>query len=202
MARSIVFSDSRIFRQDGAPCHTSQTEVDWISENCNLVSEWSANSPERNPIKLFWAILRHSVAALEPTTIAELKEVRSWAWDTIPIATINSLCNRFEACLHLCLEVQGQSIHKSLGPYGQFHACHEWRAGLLQPLAPWTAAADRTISIGSHRIGPKWQKIAIRLPGRIISAVRNRRYTTLSKREEALIYDTEQMFSIRERMPN
>jgi hypothetical protein len=51
-------------------------------------------------------------------------------------------------------------------------------------------------------IGPQWQKIATHLPGRTVHDVRNRWYATLSKREQALIYDTEQILSIRERMRN
>jgi hypothetical protein len=101
------------------------------------------------------AILKHSVAALEPTKITELKEVLSQAWDIIPIATINSLCSSFEARLHLCLEVQAQSTSKLLGPCGQFCACQEWRAGFIQPLGLWTAAEDRIIYLEFHRIGPK-----------------------------------------------
>jgi hypothetical protein len=88
--------------------------IDWIGENCDLLSGWLANSPDHNPIELLCAILKHSIAALEPTTIAELKEILSRAWDTIPIVIINSLCRSFEPRLHLCLEVQGQSIRNDL----------------------------------------------------------------------------------------
>jgi hypothetical protein len=55
-----------IFQQDGAPCHKSQMAVDWIEENCDLLSGWPANSPDLNPIALLWAILKQSIAALEP----------------------------------------------------------------------------------------------------------------------------------------
>jgi hypothetical protein len=35
-----------IFQQDGAPCHTCQEAVAWIEENCDLLSDWPANSPD------------------------------------------------------------------------------------------------------------------------------------------------------------
>jgi hypothetical protein len=148
-----------IFQQEGALCHTSQMAVDWIEENCDLLSGWPANSPDFNPIELLWAILKHSVADLEPTTIAELKKVLLWVWDIIPIVTINSLCSSFEARLHLCLEVQGRSISKLLGPCVQSHACQGWKAGLLQSLGLWTATEDRIIYLEYHRIASKWQKM-------------------------------------------
>jgi transposase len=51
--------------------------VDWIEGNCDLLSRCPANARELNPIESLWAILKHSVAALELTTIAELEEVLS-----------------------------------------------------------------------------------------------------------------------------
>jgi hypothetical protein len=35
-----------IFQQNGAPCHTTQTAIDWIEENCDLLSGGSTNSPD------------------------------------------------------------------------------------------------------------------------------------------------------------
>jgi hypothetical protein len=86
-----------IFQQNGAPCHTSQMAVDWIEENCDLLLGWPANSLNLNPIELFRVILKNSVAALEPATIAELKAVLSRAWNTLPITMVNFLCSSFEA---------------------------------------------------------------------------------------------------------
>jgi hypothetical protein len=41
-----------IFQQDGAPCHTAQEPIDSIEENCDLICDWPANSPDLNPIEL------------------------------------------------------------------------------------------------------------------------------------------------------
>jgi hypothetical protein len=40
-----------IFQQDGAPCHMSQKAVDWIEANCDVLSDWPANSPDLSPIE-------------------------------------------------------------------------------------------------------------------------------------------------------
>jgi hypothetical protein len=34
-----------IFQQDGSPCHTSQNAIDWLEENCDVLSGWLPNSP-------------------------------------------------------------------------------------------------------------------------------------------------------------
>jgi hypothetical protein len=43
-------------------------------------------------------------------TIYELKEVLVRAWDLIPQKTIPRLCASFEARLHICFEMEGDSI--------------------------------------------------------------------------------------------
>jgi hypothetical protein len=120
-------------------------------------------------------------------------------WDGIPMVVINSLCSSFEKRLYLHLKVQEQSISKLLGPYGQSHACQEWREGLFQPLGPWTTAENRITYIELHRIAPTWRKIESHLPVRTVDTVKNRWYATFSRREQALIYDMEHKFSVREK---
>jgi transposase len=49
-----------------------------------MICDWPANSPDLNPIKLLWAILKAIVAKLGPKTVDELKTVLAHAWDWIP----------------------------------------------------------------------------------------------------------------------
>jgi hypothetical protein len=96
--------------------------------------------------------------------------------------------------MHLCLEVQGQFIRKLLGRCGQSHAYQEWR----------TTDGGRGPN-HRYRISEDLAKVAQdnHSPSRgTVNAVRNRWYATLSKREQALSYDMEQMLSIHERMRN
>jgi hypothetical protein len=41
-----------IFQQDGACCQTAGHVVDWPEEPCDVIADWSANSPDLNPIEL------------------------------------------------------------------------------------------------------------------------------------------------------
>jgi hypothetical protein len=190
-----------IFQQDGAPCHTSQKALDWIEENCDLLSGWPANSPDLNPIELLWAILKHSVAAYEPKSIDELKQVLLQAWDTIQQSTIDHLCMNFADRCQLCINVDGQSISKLLWQCGKDSVYKELRAG-LQNHSPWTASEDQQVYEGFRTLGTHWQLIARLVPNRSATAVKNRWYTVLQKRERRLLPNTEMMLTVRENMRN
>jgi hypothetical protein len=73
-----------IFRQDGASCHTCQEVVDCIEENCDLLSDWPANSPDLSQIEILWGILKYVVAKMAPTIVGELKQVLVEAWASVP----------------------------------------------------------------------------------------------------------------------
>jgi hypothetical protein len=72
-----------IFQQEGAPSQTAQSTIDWIEENCSLLARWPANSPDLNPIELFYVILKNIVSKLKPSNIDELKQVLLDAWNSI-----------------------------------------------------------------------------------------------------------------------
>jgi hypothetical protein len=190
-----------IFQQDGAPCHTSQKAVDWIEENCDLLSEWPANSPDLNPIELVWALLKHSVAAIGPETIEELKQVIQQTWDTISIGVINKLCSGFARRLSLCLEAEGRSISKLLHLCGAESAADSWRVE-NQIHGEWTVAEDRMIYEVVRTLGTRWLHLERLLPGRSGHAIKNRWYAVLQKREHALLGDTTIMMDIRRRLEN
>ena len=59
-------SGCHTFLQDGAPCHTSRYTMNWLrSKNINLI-DWPGNSPDLNPIKNLWSIMK---AKLSRTTV-------------------------------------------------------------------------------------------------------------------------------------
>jgi hypothetical protein len=77
----------------------------------------------------------------------------------------------------------------------------ELRAG-LQNRSPWTASEDQQVYEGFRTLGTHWQLIARLIPNRSATAVKNRWYTVLQKRERRLLPNTEMMLTVRENMRN
>ena len=49
------------FQQDGAPCHHSSKSLEYLNKNVNLLPSWPPNSPNSNPIELFWGIMKNFI---------------------------------------------------------------------------------------------------------------------------------------------
>jgi hypothetical protein len=188
-----------IFQQDGAPCHTAQIALDWIEENCDLLSRWPANSPDLSPIELLWAILKHAVAAMEPKSVEELKEVLLQAWETISLETINRLCSGFVRRLMLCLQFEEQSISRLLGQCGAENAVSRWSTE-NQIQGDWTSEEDNLIYRIFRKKGPRWKELESRLSERTANAIKNRWYATLQKRESNILMDTAAIVDVREKL--
>ena len=62
-----------IFQQDLAPCHTSQ-QVKRVFRQADIkVLDWPGNSPDLNPIKNLWSILKSRLLKLNCTTKTKLE---------------------------------------------------------------------------------------------------------------------------------
>jgi hypothetical protein len=169
-----------IFMQDGAPCHTSQMAVDWIEENCDLLSDWPANSPDLNPIELLWAILKHAVSSVGPSTVDELKQVLQSAWKGISLDVVSSLCASFPRRLDLCVQEKGQSISKLL------HLCGEkYLAGTVcrnrATDRPWLAFEEQIVYEFVRTRGSHWADLQFLLKDRSAKAIKDHWYTVLLK---------------------
>ena len=76
-----------IWQQDGAPCHTSKSTMEFLKSlfkdriisrysKIVIMPEWPANSPDLNPLDFtFWGQAMAKVWEKKPKTIQELKNV-------------------------------------------------------------------------------------------------------------------------------
>ncbi|KAF7693001.1 Transposable element Tc1 transposase [Cucumispora dikerogammari] len=56
---SIIWLGSNfIFQQDNASAHTARHTTSWFRENSVNVLNWPAQSPDLNPIKNIWSLLK------------------------------------------------------------------------------------------------------------------------------------------------
>lgn len=66
------------------PKHTSRSTKKWLKKNKVNVLEWPSQSPDFNPIEMFWKDLKKALYRRKPTNIIELKQFCTVEWAKIP----------------------------------------------------------------------------------------------------------------------
>ena len=99
-----------IFMQDGAPCHTANSTKAYLARMGIRVMEWSARSPDLNPIETLWAIVQRAVSLRGPKDRDELIRFVQQEWDRIPQSTIDALCASYEARCRECIRLRGATV--------------------------------------------------------------------------------------------
>ena len=68
-----------IFMQDGASCHVAKKVKKWLGEKKIKVLDWPGNSPDLNPIKNLWNIMKNRLATCNtssaPHLVDEIKNI-------------------------------------------------------------------------------------------------------------------------------
>lgn len=50
------------FMKDGGPCHTAKDVTQWLHDcQVNFFDDWPGNSPDINPIKSLWALIKQEL---------------------------------------------------------------------------------------------------------------------------------------------
>ena len=92
-----------MFRHDNDPKHTSKTTTALLKKLRVKVMDWPSMSPDLNPIKHFWGILKRKVEVLKVSNICQLLDVVMEKWKSIPVticeALVNSMPRRVKAVL-------------------------------------------------------------------------------------------------------
>lgn len=74
-------TNTSIFQQDSAPCHTAKVVRKWFERNnVELLQGWPSNSPDLNVIENCWAVMKQKVAAHRPKSAADLKCILREVW--------------------------------------------------------------------------------------------------------------------------
>ncbi len=92
-----------IFQQDLAPAHTSKSTKSWLNDHGVGVLDWSANSPDLNPIENLWGIVKRKMRNKRPKNADELKATVKETWTSRPPQQchklITSMPRRIEAVI-------------------------------------------------------------------------------------------------------
>jgi transposase len=150
------------FMQDGARCHTCQTSVQEIYEQCRLLPFWPANSPDFNPIESFWGCMKRILKTMIIRTVEELKNVLNDIWDRFDQDSIDRLCASFPARLQACINVSGESIQ----PYVSANNLVVYGPPLAYLRRPPTPDEDAKILKAVKTLGHKWKLIATHIEDR------------------------------------
>jgi hypothetical protein len=103
--------------QDGAPAHTAQSTIDFLTPEMQILAGWPANSPDLNPIEMLWSIIGHRLAGKEFATLdalfAEVKRI----WDQLDQGMIDRLVDDFWRRCDLVIACNGSSISQLLSSH-------------------------------------------------------------------------------------
>lgn len=97
------------FQQDGAPCHTSKATSASLKKMNICVLPWVAQSPDLNPIEHLWDHLGKVVDEMRPTSLTDLKEKLSDAWESIPPEVTQKLVDSMPARVREVIRSRGGS---------------------------------------------------------------------------------------------
>lgn len=98
-------SSDYIFQHDGDSKHTSNLAKNWLLDHNIKVLTWPAQSPDLNPIKHLWALLKRQLARYDtvPNGTAQLWERARYEWEQITaedcLGLIESMPERIAAVL-------------------------------------------------------------------------------------------------------
>jgi transposase len=84
-----------VLMEDNAPIHTAKICSDFQNtEKINKITNWPPQSPDLNPIKNVWKVLKTNVQTLyNPKSVKEMQEVLKLAWDNFPQSTLRKIVN-------------------------------------------------------------------------------------------------------------
>ena len=81
-----------VFQQDGAPCHTAKSVMNFCKKNNVTMTPWPWNIPNMNPIENLWITVKRRIAQRKSTTIISLIEALIDVWARDP--EITKMCSK------------------------------------------------------------------------------------------------------------
>jgi len=89
----LTFGHTYVYYDDNAIPHRDRTVVNFMETEGIEHMEWTAVSPDMNPIENMWSEITRTVDASvnQPTNLAELRQTVIDAWQALPLQTLATL---------------------------------------------------------------------------------------------------------------
>ncbi|KAG7158960.1 Transposable element Tcb2 transposase-like 3 [Homarus americanus] len=95
------------FMHDGAPGHKSKIVTKFLSDNETDMLEWPGNSPNLNPIKNAWNVMKNKIQEARPSNIKNLQEELKKLWVNMDVSYFASLAQSMHKRLQMVLKTKG-----------------------------------------------------------------------------------------------
>ena len=88
---------------------TAKSTQAWC-ENCNVhVLDWPANSPDLNPIKNLWGIVKKKLHKHRPNTCEQLKDAIKTCWNEVTPHECQQLIHGMPRCIEAVIKARGDA---------------------------------------------------------------------------------------------
>jgi transposase len=106
-----LWDKDRIFQQDNAPIHVSESTMKWFEENGVTLLPFPPNSPDLNPMENLWGLLVRRVYAIKRNfnDKTELKEAIKACWGTISVKELRPLIDSMKERIYQLIKSGGRS---------------------------------------------------------------------------------------------
>ena len=102
---------TKIFQQDGAPCHKSRMMMAWFKKQGITLLDWPGQSPDMNPIVNLWTAFKRILYKRfkPPRNLAQLEFNMRRAWKLLgkDKELLFNLCDSMERRIDRLVEVEG-----------------------------------------------------------------------------------------------
>ncbi|MBW0488892.1 hypothetical protein O181_028607 [Austropuccinia psidii MF-1] len=91
-----------LLMEDNAPIHTARVSTDWQNRHEIQKLDWPAHSPDLNPIKNVWKMMKSQISKLyQPQTVDELRHAINAAWTDFHVNLLYSMPRRMAMVIEM-----------------------------------------------------------------------------------------------------
>ena len=97
-----------ILMEDNTPVHNACASKAFLAKNSIRKLEWPAQSPDLNPIKNIWFILKSNIQQIyQPQKVPEMHEALQQAWADFPTSTLDHLVESMPKRVSAVIKAEG-----------------------------------------------------------------------------------------------